>query len=114
MTIRSLIAAGAAVLVLSAHGAAAGQFNSSASDIAKAIQDLYGNATNPRPSGNGVTPSLAPGPWTCNDPLDCSLGATQGLSVGEAINPNASFANRDDRDPTVKDFSAPYDHPGLP
>jgi hypothetical protein len=27
------------------------------------IDSLYGNATNPRPDGNGVLPSQSPGPW---------------------------------------------------
>ena len=35
------------------------------------IDTLYGNATNPRPSGNGVLPSQSPGPFLntgVNDP----------------------------------------------
>ena len=31
--------------------------------IGGCIDSLYGNATNPRPSGNGVLPSQSPGPW---------------------------------------------------
>ena len=37
---------------------------------------LYGNTTNPRPSGNGVLPSLAPGPWN-------NVTGERGLSVGD-------------------------------
>lgn len=28
------------------------------------VDNFYGNATNPRPSGNGVLPSQSPGPFT--------------------------------------------------
>jgi hypothetical protein len=31
--------------------------------IGGCIDSLYGNATNPRPDGNGVLPSQSPGPW---------------------------------------------------
>jgi len=36
------------------------------------IDQLYGNATNARPSGHGVLPSQSPGPWLNTDPLSWS------------------------------------------
>jgi len=41
----------------------------------------YGNTSNPRPSGNGVLPSLAPGPWKCVYTAGCT-GAEMGNPVG--------------------------------
>jgi hypothetical protein len=40
------------------------------------VDNLYGNATNPRPSGHGTLPSLSPGPATM---------AGGFLSVGEVM-----------------------------
>jgi hypothetical protein len=48
------------------------------------IDSLYGNATNPRPSGNGVLPSQSPGPF-----VNTGFNApprndrTRGVSVGD-------------------------------
>ncbi len=47
------------------------------------VDNFYGNATNPRPSGHGVLPSQSPGPWV-NDPLDPD-NPTPGPSVGDVI-----------------------------
>jgi len=84
------------------------------------VQCVLGNTTNPtsRDGDQGVTPSLAPGPWACADSNDCSLGAKAGGSIGEFIgmlsgNGKASFANHDDRDPGTKNFNAPYEHGGV-
>jgi hypothetical protein len=38
------------------------------------IDNLYGNATNARPSGNGVLPSQSPGPWVNNDGFGLTVG----------------------------------------
>jgi len=49
------------------------------------VDNLYGNATNPRPSGNGVLPSQSPGPF-----VNTGVNApprndrVRGLSVGDA------------------------------
>ena len=44
---------------------------------------LYGNTSNPRPSGHGVLPSQSPGPWV-NNPTDPS-NPFPGPSVGDII-----------------------------
>lgn len=72
---------------------------------------IYGNTSNPRPSGNGVLPSLSPGPWICAG-ADCSAQPTEpGGSMGEFLAPTASggkgdpdFANSKSPGP---DFSEP-------
>src|SRR3954464_13081001 len=43
---------------------------------------LYGNTSNPRPSGHGVPPSQAPGP-SVNNPTDPDHPIKGGLSVGD-------------------------------
>lgn len=74
------------------------------------IDDFHGNATNERPSGNGVTPSLAPGPWACGG-ADCSVDTTGGSSIGDfAGQGGADFANGEEDGPN---FSEPYDHDGV-
>lgn len=50
------------------------------------IDNLYGNATNERPSGNGVLPSLSPGPFVntgVNEPP--RNDRTMGISVGDVM-----------------------------
>ena len=50
------------------------------------IDSLYGNATNPRPSGNGVLPSQSPGPFVntgFNEPP--RNDRTRGPSVGDVM-----------------------------
>jgi hypothetical protein len=50
------------------------------------VDNLYGNATNERPSGNGVLPSQSPGPFVntgVNEPP--RNDRTRGLSVGEVM-----------------------------
>lgn len=50
------------------------------------VDNLYGNATNPRPSGNGVLPSQSPGPFVNtgeNEPP--RNDRTRGLSVGDVM-----------------------------
>ena len=51
---------------------------------------IYGNTSNPRPSGNGVLPSLAPGPWKCTNSADCAAPTTAGGSMGDFIAPVVS------------------------
>ena len=88
------------------------------------IDFIHGNATNERDSGNGVTPSLAPGPWACGGG-GCTNDTQAGGSIGEFITSplgldidtaNADFANADDRgleDGDGPNFSEPYDHGGV-
>jgi len=45
--------------------------------------DLYGNTSNPRPSGHGVLPSQSPGP-SVNNPNDPS-NPVPGTSLGQGI-----------------------------
>jgi hypothetical protein len=91
MRIKLLLVAAALTLsptLALAQGASAG-----AHSIAS---DLYGNNSNPRPSGHGVLPSLAPGPWACFG--NCYDGANAGVSVGELVGQgNADFANGTDK-----------------
>jgi hypothetical protein len=50
------------------------------------VDNFYGNATNPRPSENGVLPSQSPGPFVntgFNEPPRDDR--TMGLSVGEVM-----------------------------
>lgn len=56
------------------------------SGVGGCIQTLYGNTTNPRPSGNGVLPSQSPGPFVNipaapNEPP--RNDRTRGPSVGD-------------------------------
>jgi hypothetical protein len=51
---------------------------------------IYGNTSNPSGNGNGVLPSLAPGPWKCGNPADCAGPTTAGGSMGEFIAPLVS------------------------
>ena len=47
------------------------------------VDNFYGNATNPRPSGHGVIPSQSPGPWV-NNPTD-PQNPTPGPSMGDVM-----------------------------
>jgi hypothetical protein len=52
--------------------------------------ELYGNTSNPSGNGNGVLPSLSPGPWLCAG-VDCAAQPTEaGPSVGDLLAPLAS------------------------
>lgn len=63
--------------------------------------EIYGNTSNPSGNGNGVLPSLSPGPWACGQPsVDCSVDTLPGVSMGDIIAPavsggsgNPNFAN---------------------
>jgi len=74
------------------------------------IDTLYGNATNPRPSGNGVLPSQSPGPFVntgFNEPP--RNDRVRGASVGDvnkffADNPLLGFSNTQDFCRTVGEF----------
>ena len=51
---------------------------------------IYGNTSNPSGNGNGVLPSLSPGPWKCTNTSDCAGPTTAGGSMGEFLAPTAS------------------------
>lgn len=68
-----LLAAGVAAPAMAAPG-------DHGNGVGGCIDQLYGNATNPRPSGNGVLPSQSPGPWL-NNPADPD-NPTMGHSLG--------------------------------
>lgn len=51
---------------------------------------IYGNTSNPSGNGNGVLPSLSPGPWRCGNPLDCAGPTIAGGSMGDFIAPITS------------------------
>jgi hypothetical protein len=73
--------------------------------------EIYGNTSNPSGMGNGVLPSLSPGPWVCGDSADCSAEPTApGGSMGDFLAPIASdnhasseFANGKDPGPDFSD-----------
>lgn len=65
--------AGAAVAAPGDHGQGVGG----------CVDDLFGNATNPREGGHGVLPSQSPGPWV-NNPTDPD-NPTWGTPLGQLI-----------------------------
>lgn len=52
--------------------------------------EIYGNTSNPSGNGNGVLPSLSPGPWVCTNPQDCAGPTSPGGSMGDFVSPTAS------------------------
>jgi hypothetical protein len=70
---------------------------------------IYGNTSNPSGNGNGVLPSLSPGPWRCTNPLDCAGPTTAGGSMGDFISPltsdNHSSSDFANSKPVGPDFS---------
>ena len=53
----------------------------------------YGNTSNPSGNGEGVLPSLAPGPWVCDYDPGCDGPTDPGGSVGDFLSPTASGGN---------------------
>ncbi|HEU5043874.1 MAG TPA: hypothetical protein VFT75_07060 [Nocardioidaceae bacterium] len=72
----ALLAAGVAAPAMAAPG-------DHGNGVGGCIDQLYGNATNPRPSGHGVLPSQSPGPWVNNpdDPANPTWGPTLGSLI---------------------------------
>src|SRR5688572_1322918 len=62
---------------------------------------LYGNTSNPRPSGHGVLPSLSPGPWVLNDGFGASMGDVQQFVHETYGAPAGNYSGRDVLDPCV-------------
>lgn len=80
--------AGAALILgaLALAGVAQAAPGDNGNGVGGCVDNLYGNATNPRPSGNGVLPSQSPGPFVntgFNEPP--RNDRTRGLSVGDVM-----------------------------
>jgi hypothetical protein len=78
--------------------------------------EVYGNTTNERAGGNGVTPTLAPGPWACPETGSCFDGVGAGGAMGEFITTNAGVGNADfanGTDEVKTNFGEPYEHDGV-
>lgn len=73
----------AALLSLGAAAPASAAPGDHGNGVGGCIDQLYGNATNPRDSGHGVLPSQSPGPWV-NNPTDPD-NPTEGPSLGSLI-----------------------------
>ena len=79
-----LVGTAFAVAALALAGVAQAAPGDNGNGIGGCIDSLYGNATNPRPSGNGVLPSQSPGPFVntgFNEPP--RNDRVRGLSVGD-------------------------------
>ena len=85
MRIKHLVTAVAAstVMLLSSAGMAGAAPGDNGQGAGGCIDNFYGNATNPRPTGNGVLPSQSPGPFV-NNPTD-PTNPTSGSSVGDVM-----------------------------
>ena len=92
--------AGAAVIfgTLALAGIAQAAPGDNGNGVGGCIDSLYGNATNPRPSGHGVLPSQSPGPFVntgFNEPprndrvRGASVGDVNGL-IKEAAGPGTN------------------------
>src|SRR6478672_4024802 len=83
---KSTFVALAAVGTLAFSSAAFAAPGDNGNGVGGCIDSLYGNATNPRPSGNGVLPSQSPGPFVntgFNEPP--RNDRTRGPSVGDVM-----------------------------
>jgi hypothetical protein len=80
--IRFIVAAAAVGTVVFSGSAAYAAPGDNGNGVGGCISgNLYGNTSNPRPSGHGVLPSQAPGP-SVNNPADPDNPIKGGLSVG--------------------------------
>jgi hypothetical protein len=80
---RAAAVTAAALLTLGTAGTAVAAPGDHGKGVGGCIDQLYGNATNPRPSGHGVLPSQSPGPWV-NNPTDPD-NPTRGSSLGQLM-----------------------------
>lgn len=83
LTFKMAAVAAGAVLALGVATPANAAPGDNGNGVGGCIDQLYGNATNPRPSGHGVLPSQSPGPWV-NNPTDPD-NPTWGPSLGSLI-----------------------------
>ena len=84
MHIKALSGAALIVGTLALAGVAQAAPGDNGNGVGGCIDSLYGNATNPRPSGNGVLPSQSPGPFVntgFNEPP--RNDRVRGVSVGD-------------------------------
>lgn len=71
---------------------------------------IYGNTSNPSGNGNGVLPSLTPGPWSCTYSSGGCTGAQAGSSMGDIVTDllgvegDPLFANDNDAPPGLGVF----------
>lgn len=87
MRIRLVLGVG--VLTLAAAGSlpAFAAPGDNGSGVGGCIDGLYGNATNPRPGGHGIIPSISPGPWVASTG---EFGTTVG-DVNRYLQANTDF-----------------------
>lgn len=80
---RSAIVAAAAVAALGVSVPAQAAPGDHGQGAGGCVDEIFGNATNPRPSGHGVLPSQSPGPWVNNpdDPDNPSWGRPLGVLI---------------------------------
>jgi hypothetical protein len=86
MSMKFTFAAALTVSMLALSGAALAAPGDNGNGQGGCIDNFYGNATNPRPSGNGVLPSQSPGPFVntgFNEPP--RNDRTRGASVGDVM-----------------------------
>lgn len=82
MRTRLVLAAGALTVVAASTVPALAAPGDNGNGVGGCIDQLYGNATNPRPSGHGTLPSQSPGP-SLNNPTDPSNPIPGGPTVGD-------------------------------
>ena len=78
------VLSGALVATALSMGPALAAPGDNGNGVGGCVDDINGNATNPRPSGNGVLPSQSPGPWFntgVNEPP--RNDRVWGISIGE-------------------------------
>src|ERR1041384_4497945 len=86
MSMKLVFGAAFTVGMLALSGAALAAPGDNGNGVGGCVDNFYGNATNPRPGGNGVLPSQSPGPFVntgFNEPP--RNDRTRGLSVGDAM-----------------------------
>jgi hypothetical protein len=83
LTVKAAAVATGALLALGLSAPANAAPGDHGNGVGGCIDQLYGNATNPRADGHGVLPSQSPGPWL-NNPTD-PANPTWGPSMGALI-----------------------------
>src|SRR4051794_24157175 len=86
MRMKAIASAALIVGTLALAGVAQAAPGDNGNGVGGCIDSLYGNATNPRPSGHGVLPSQSPGPFVntgFNEPP--RNDRTRGPSVGDVM-----------------------------
>src|ERR1041384_4305866 len=102
MSMKLVFGAAFTVGMLALSGAALAAPGDNGNGQGGCIDNFYGNATNPRPSGNGVLPSQSPGPFVntgFNEPP--RNDRVRGASVGDVNkfftdHPELGFSNTQD------------------